>query len=196
MHAYSTDSDRSRIAYLLLAVLAVLGAWLLSRLFDALNVTPPWWLDTPSVLGFYGLLWKGYDRFAWRWRVGALGLSDVPNLAGTWTGTIVSARDESTVYPATLTINQSASRMLVSMETTTSRSHSVMAALNCRQGPYQGLHYGYENWPKALAQSAMAPHSGQAHLRLSADGDRLDGDYETDRHRGNVGKMSFSRTQK
>lgn len=195
MHAYSTDSDRTRMALLALAVLAILGAWLFNRLLDVLDFTPPWWLDTPAVLGMYGLLWKGYDRFAWRWRLGALSLTDVPDLAGTWTGTIVSTRDGRTSVSATLTIVQTASRLLVSLETATSRSNSVMATLNCRPGPYQGLHYSFENRPRAMAQSTMAPHSGQAHLRLSPDGQRLDGDYETDRHRGNVGEMSFARMQ-
>jgi SMODS-associating 2TM, beta-strand rich effector domain len=193
MHPYSTDSDRTRTTLLVLAILAIIGAWLLSRVFDALSLSPPWWLDTPSVLGMYGLLWKGYDRFAWRWRLGALRFTDVPDLGGTWTGNVISARDEHTSIPATLLITQTASRILVTLETATSRSHSVMAALNCQRGPYQGLHHSFENRPRARAQSTMTPHSGQAHLRLSSDGRQLNGDYETDRHRGNVGEMSFSR---
>jgi SMODS-associating 2TM, beta-strand rich effector domain len=181
------------MTHFVLAVLAILAAWTLHQLFNALSFSPPWWLDTPAVLGIYGLLWKGYDGFAWRWRAGQLSLTDVPNLAGTWNGEIISTRDRRTSIPATLTITQTATRVLITLETTTSRSNSVMATINCRPGPYQGLHYSFENRPHAMAQSTMSPHSGQAHLRLFPDGRRLSGDYETDRHRGNVGAMSFER---
>jgi hypothetical protein len=99
MHAYSTDNDRTRAVFLILAVLAILGAWLLSRSLDALSLIPPWWLDTPAVLGLYGLLWKGYDRFAWRWRLGVLSLTDIPDLAGTWAGSLVSTRDGARRFP-------------------------------------------------------------------------------------------------
>ena len=193
MHAYSTDSDRSRIAFLVLAVVAILGAWMLSQLLDVLSVIPPWWLDTPAVLGMYGLLWKGYDRFVWRWRIGALGLSDTPNLGGIWSGEIESARDPGRSLSATLTITQTASRILISLDTEMSRSSSVMAALNCKPGPYRGLHYSFENRPRAMAHPTMGPHSGHADLRLTSDGLQLNGDYETDRHRGSVGRMSFKR---
>lgn len=72
--------------------------------------------------------------------------------------------DDTTVQ---VTINQTATRILVCLEGDHSISAPVMAVLNCRPGVYQGLTYLYEN--------------------------TLAGEYFNDWHRATAGKMKLRR---
>src|SRR5260370_1168151 len=91
MHAYATDSGRGKLAVLMLAIASILLAWGFHELLIAIHLQAPWWLDTPAVLGFYGLLWKLYDQHIWRWRWKSVRISDVPDLAGEWLGQVQSS---------------------------------------------------------------------------------------------------------
>src|SRR6267154_1877691 len=57
MHGYSTDSGERRVVPLLLASVAIALAWLSSNILAVMHVSLPWWLDSPSTLGYYGLLY-------------------------------------------------------------------------------------------------------------------------------------------
>jgi hypothetical protein len=178
---------------LAIAVLSILLAWGLGAALGASQLDAPWWLDTPAVLGFYGVLWKLYDRRGWKLRWRSLGVSDVPDVGGTWHGTVDSSYN-GTSLNAVLAIRQTATHILIELETSHSRSTSVMATLNCSPGAFQGLSYVYENRPRTLSDPKMTPHSGRVYLRIGPDGNSLIGDYETDRHRGTNGRMNFVRS--
>lgn len=194
MHPYSTDATRPVRAMLLLAVVAILLAYLLDRSMAALHVKPPWWLDMPAVLGFYGLCWRLYDERLWRLGPVTRTLSGVPNLTGNWTGTILSSRPGQEPVPASLVVHQTSARLLIELETETSKSRSTMAALNSEPGASNGLRYAFANMPRTLSKKTMLPHGGMVQLTLSADGSRLSGDYETDRFRNTSGRLEFHRT--
>ena len=193
MHPYSTDATRQVRVMLLLAVTAIGLAYLLDRSWTILHVKSPWWLDTPAVLGFYGLCWRLYDEYLWRLGPVTRTLSGVPNLAGQWTGTILSSYRDQEPIEATLMVRQTSSRLLVTLETVTSKSHSTMASLCSAPGPANGLQYAFANTPRSLSKKTMLPHSGVAQLVLSADGSQLTGDYETNRFRATNGRMEFHR---
>ncbi|MFG2109935.1 Cap15 family cyclic dinucleotide receptor domain-containing protein [Micromonospora chersina] len=203
MHPYSHDSSRTRTLILFLAVAAILLAWGLGRVLRGLDVTPPWWLDTPAVVGLYGILWQLYDRRLWRLRVGDQTLSGIPDYNGAWGGWVHSSHDGAKRYAARLTIRQTSSRILVELRTDGSRSVSHMAMLCAGPGSAEGLQYIYANWPIHVplpatttpqpdhpAVLAMHPHQGVSRLLLRPDG-TLEGDYQTDRHRGTHGTLSF-----
>jgi hypothetical protein len=175
-----------------LSVVAILLAYLLDRSWSALHIKPPWWLDMPAALGFYGLCWRLYDEYLWRLGPVTRTLSGVPNLAGVWTGTILSSYRQEP-FSATLTVRQTSSRLLITLETGNSKSYSTMAALTTAPGPASGLHYAYSNMPRPLSTPSMGPHTGTVQLALSADGTQLSGDYGTDRFRGTSGRMDFHR---
>ncbi len=193
MHPYSTDASRLRLALLVLAVGAILLAWGLSQTLALLHLRAPWWLDTPAVLGFYGILWQFYDRFLWRLGSANRTLSGVPNFAGTWHGAVSSSFDHTRSYPATLIIRQTSTRMIVEFRTSTSRSYSHLAMVCASPGPDQGLQYLYRNHPRECAKATMQPHSGTAHLQLSDDHSMLTGGYQNDRFRDTHGSLSFTR---
>jgi len=194
VHPYSTDATRPVRVMLLLAVLAIVLAYLFDRSLSALHLRPPWWLDTPAVLGFYGLCWRLYDGYLWQLGSVTRTLSGVPNLAGHWTGTILSSHPDQKPVEALLVVRQTSSRLLITLETDTSKSYSTMAALCSAPGPSNGLRYAFTNMPRALSIETMRPHNGMAQLILSGDGSHLTGEYETDRFRTTNGRLSFRRT--
>jgi hypothetical protein len=192
MHSYATDSDRNRKAVVALTVIAIVSAWLLPQILHAIHVTVPWWLDAPSVMGFFGIYWAIYNKWAWKWRIGALHVSEVPNLSGRWQGNLVSSHAPETETQIEVVIHQTATRILVEGHTEHSDSTSIMAALNCQPGLFQGLTYLYQNWPRTLGPGTLEAHRGRAHLKLLS-ADTLMGEYMTDFKRGNEGRFELSR---
>src|SRR5260370_11463883 len=89
MHPYATDSEERRLVPLILAVLAILSAY---GLYWFLNYTKwqdkLWWLEIPSVAGFYGFYWGLFGRWVWKWSLlRTLNVIHVPDLDGHWKST-------------------------------------------------------------------------------------------------------------
>ncbi|MGH3965922.1 MAG: hypothetical protein ACRDRY_22165 [Pseudonocardiaceae bacterium] len=177
---------------IVVGALAILSAWIFGKTFELIVDKPIWWLDTPAVMGFFGAYWGLLDRAAWRWRLGPLRFSTHADLSGVWDGIIESSFNERTTVEAVLYIKQSYSRILIELHTKDSRSRSEMAAISGKFGTFTVLRYNFINDPRPLAHAAMLLHRGYVALEL-IDNARLEGDYSTDRHRGNYGRMSFTR---
>jgi SMODS-associating 2TM, beta-strand rich effector domain len=114
----------------------VLAALALTRITQALNIPMPWYVDAPSVFGFFGLLWARFDK--WLWRLRALyhiHLIATPNINGRWEGFIISSFDgHTTQTPATVEVRQTWSGISVTLETQSSRSRSVAAMFTTESG--------------------------------------------------------------
>src|SRR5258708_37900032 len=92
MHGYSTDSDERRVVPLLLAFFAISLAWLSSKLLVVIHLSMPWWVDAPSLMAFYGVLYTLFDRSLWRNGLGSkLGRVRIPNLAERCSGYLFSS---------------------------------------------------------------------------------------------------------
>ncbi|GIW59195.1 MAG: hypothetical protein KatS3mg087_0261 [Patescibacteria group bacterium] len=65
MHAYATNASDRDTAPLYIGFLAVASAWALGFVLSGLNLAVPWWIDVPSVMGFYGLYRSLFDRYIW-----------------------------------------------------------------------------------------------------------------------------------
>jgi hypothetical protein len=191
MHAYAADArDRDAVAPIL-AVVSVLLAMSLYALLTARQLSVPWWLDAPSVMGFYGLTRALYDKYLWRSPITARLGWGIPDIRGTWVGEIRSSSDGETTIPAVLFVQQSWSKLCVRLDTAESASISEAAALRCDESAHAGLSYEYLNEPKALSKKTMQIHRGSARLRLSPDGTQLTGEYFTGRGRRTMGEMVF-----
>src|SRR5260370_22431173 len=95
MDGYSTDSNERRLVPLLLATLAIGFAWMFAKLLAISHLSFPWWLDAPSSLGFYAALYALFDKYLWLNRVvRKLGLSRIPNVAGSCHGFLTSSFDD------------------------------------------------------------------------------------------------------
>jgi SMODS-associating 2TM, beta-strand rich effector domain len=190
MHAYATDARDRELVPALLAVVAVVGALVLYGTLGALKVSAPWWLDAPSVMGFYGGLRALYDRWLWHLHVGPLALSEIPALRGTWAGEVQSSfSDGLTPVPVVLVVRQTWSMLSVRLLAEHSASFSESATLNTAGSARDGLTYAYLNEPETFSLATMHTHRGLALLKLAADGTRLEGDYFTGRDRQNIGAM-------
>lgn len=187
-HPYS--HGRQRQATLWIAVLSVLVAFASGAATSALRWTPPWWLDTPAVFGFYGILYYVYD--AWLWRTWlARWWHKIPDLSGEYQVEIRSSHTEhGSTYVGSAIISQSWSRIVVRLETDSSVSKSDGAWLSEAPGIGYRLTYTYTNTPKSAASSALSAHVGTATVTFKADHHGT-GEYYSGRGRTNYGEFIF-----
>ena len=69
----------------------------------------PWWLDAPSVMGFYGLFYSASDKWLWaKPIVRKIGLVKIPNLNGVWEGCVTSSSYDN--HGSEITINMGISQ--------------------------------------------------------------------------------------
>ena len=199
MHAYAIDSNERKLIPAILALVSVSAAYSLDRVIAALSLAVPWWLDTPSVLGFYGIFYLCFDKYVWRWSLlRRFGLVSLPNLNGTWEGTLTSSYDEHDAqHPVTIKVSQTWRHMAVRLETTSSLSCSESAALRTQDACRHTLSYEYFNEPKALATSTMHAHRGTARLTADQESSRsvLRGEYYTGRDRQMYGTLRLERAE-
>ena len=190
MHGYGTDTNERKAVPLFLASMAIALAWMSSRLLAAMHLSVPWWLDAPSSLGFYGVLYALFDRNLWRNRfVRKLGLVRVPNLTGRWRGYLISSFDGHTRrHDLMINIFQTWTQIGVFLTTETSMSRSCAAVIQVDDPDGLALIYQYQNQPLANAMRTMHMHYGTAMLRMSND-ENLTGDYYAGRDRRTFGRI-------
>ena len=131
LHGYSTDSGERKIVPLVLGSVAIALAWLFSTILAFMHLSLPWWVESPSTLGFYGILYALFDRILWRNRfVRKLGLVRVPNLTGRWRGYLLSSFDgHQKRRNLMINIWQSWTQISVFLTTETSISSSCAAVI-------------------------------------------------------------------
>lgn len=190
MHEYSTNVDRTKIL-ITLAVLAIGAALLFNTLLQKLMIQIPWWVDAPSVMGFYAIFFALYDQVLWRVHLGPIPLSQIPNVNGVWAGVLTSSYQGETKIDIVFYITQTWSRIVIRTETATSTSSTSMAALNTKASTDPGLHYQYISIPEAFTKETMHIHRGTGNLSLSPDGKILKGDYYTGRDRITLGTLKL-----
>jgi hypothetical protein len=197
MHRYGVEEGATRHVHLYLAIASIAAAFGLRVAFEWANFEPPWWLDTPAVMGFYGFFYQVFDKWLWRtWLIRTVRLSIVPNLGGRWSGTVQSSYDElSKEVDAYVAINQTWTHILIRLRTATSQSTSCVAAIEVLSHGDAVLTYAYSSVPKPGAVATMHSHSGTARLELHTENGRhtLSGDYYTGRDRSSHGAIRLTR---
>jgi hypothetical protein len=198
MHTYQVNDDIRRRVFLLSGVLAIPSARLLSLAVEFLPFKLPWWIEIPSVLGFFGLYIWIYDRYLWNiWPFRKLMWFQIPDLHGKWSAIIKSSYQgfEETTQ-AVSTIRQTASKLFVGLQTNQSSSYSIYGILmrTERLNTFE-LIYHYINQPKADATDTMSIHQGTTWLRISEDLQSMEGEYYSGRGRQHFGRISFTRTK-
>lgn len=196
MHQYQTDDSTRSNLFLTAILLSVALAYSFNLALEYFRLQLPWWSESPSILGFYGLIYWLYDKYLWKTRwIQRIDWIKTPNISGSWNAEIRTSHDGfSNFVLAKVVIRQTAFRISVSAETDTSRSYSVQAALlkTDKVSEYE-LTYNYINHPKADSVNTLNIHLGTAHLHIGDNLHRMDGDYYTNRDRKNFGRMIFTR---
>lgn len=195
MHPYTTDSTERKIVPLYIAGLSILAAWSLNRSLVGMQITFPWWVDAPSIIGFYGLLYTIFDRYLWKWELlRRIGVVKVPDLNGTWNGHLASSFDKhATKQDGTIKIFQSWSRISIILETEYSKSYSVIAGIITKNPSGVVVTYEYLNEPKPNAKLTMHTHRGTVRLTVETDRKAFEGEYYSGRDRQNFGILRFER---
>ncbi len=196
MHGYSTDSNERRVVPLLLASVAIALAWMSSKSLAAAHLSVPWWMEAPSSMAFYGVLYTLFDKYLWRNSfVCKLGLVRIPNLMGRWRGYLITSFDGHVKrHELIINIFQSWTQVSVFLTTATSMSRSCAAVIQVDDPEGVALIYQYENQPLADAMKTMHMHYGTAMLRVSKDG-CLAGDYYAGRDRRTFGRICCKKVE-
>ncbi len=158
------------------------ATWFVTLTLMGINVPEGFWRPLAIVSLVIAVLLFAYDRLLWRlipekW-------SDMPDLRGTWRGTVHSnwsGEGASTNIEAYFVVHQTASAISVLMMTKESRSSTITAKLEKRDGTIQVVGV-YRNEPSAAVRDRSPIHYGS--LRLHVGGPpstTLEGTYWTDR---------------
>jgi len=195
MHIYASDNRSRQFVYLYLAICAILCAWLLQKSIQATGRVIPWWIETPSVMGFYGLLWKWFDRSLWKTSLAhRLRLVSVPNLGGQWTAHAEYVLDGTPGETAgTARIKQTWTRMSIAIDWERSRSYSIAAIVQPSPAQRIEVIYQYVNEPDVGAVDTMNIHRGTGWLTHDPESGVLAGEYFSGRGRQQFGKLTLSR---
>jgi hypothetical protein len=179
----------SAIVFALLAIIDVA---------KALGVAPqlPTLILWPIGAGtiYVGLYWF-FDRHLWRHPQVAK-LLKLPDLRGRWQCKGQTINQDKTVafsWSASMTITQSWDRLKIRLETETSISQSIAAALVHDEGGGFLVMYHYRNEPKATAPGDMRPHRGFGELTFSQDGKSATGEYFNGVGRPTFGTMTIEK---
>lgn len=193
MHPYSIDTEERKNILLFLAVISIVFSWSFYKILGYYQFSLPWWVESPSVLFFYGLLFVIFDKWLWQY-LRKINFVKTPNLNGEWAGNLKSSFDShSAEVKATLKIFQTWTKIKILLTTDRSSSHSESASIviDAPEGKY--LSYQYINDPKSNAVETMSIHRGTVRLIFDEKKNALEGEYYSGRGRQNFGSLYFIR---
>jgi len=195
MHPYVIDSNERVRIVLWISMIAVLLAWGIGQSQEKFNFIIPWWFDAPSVLGFFGLLYKLVDCYLWKIPIlQKIGFFKTPDLNGKWITYINSSHDDySQNISANVTIKQTWTRIVICLNGSQSSSTSRIASILVENSGQTLLSYEYMNQPNSNAPNTMHIHFGFTRLILSDDKRILSGDYYNGRGRANCGTLRLEK---
>ena len=194
MHDYAIDSRERvfvvRILFMASALVSGIAAVLIPSDFTPMR----WLLPIPSIAMVFGVSYWAFDNWIWRWRfLRVIRLIVVPDLRGTWIGTIASSYSGfETDQHVTVTIEQTWTKMAVRLNAAESRSWSVTASVLTNAPEGLVLTYLFDNEPEFESVRTMQRFRGTAILVSDTPG-RLDGHYYTGRGRETYGSLKLSR---
>lgn len=194
LHHYTADtSDRTRV-HIILFIVSVATAWAFAALCNYFDIKPYWWLDTPSVFGFYGIFFALFNNYLWRVTFfRKLFFIETPNLNGIYEGEISSSYDAfQTQKKVTYEILQKWNKILVFSETETSTSKSLTAAFSLSGVNKKSLVFNYQNTPKVDATDTMNTHCGFADFYFDTT-EAITGEFFNGRGRKTYGKITLKR---
>lgn len=206
MHRFSTDGTSRRQVYV------GLGAVALGIVYAAKNL-----YSNNALVGFVtfgvisSVLILCLTRLAWRrgplpW----LGLVDVPDLRGSWSGFLYTSTDPDliddeliveegeqkpgmTKMEATLHLDQTWDKISVTLVGPESTSYSHAATILVEEGAWPTLTYNYLNQGSNVKEE-LDPHYGTATLEYQSENGKLEGRYYTSpTERGSHGCLEFER---
>ena len=194
MHDYAIDSRERVFVVRILFMISALVAGGTTALIPSDLLPMRWLLPIPSIPLVFGVSYWAFDNWLWRCRfLRVLRLTSVPDLRGTWTGTIASSYTgfEKT-QPVKVTIEQTWTKMVVRLNAAESRSWSITASVLTNSPEGLVLTYLFDNNPEAESVRTMQRFRGTTVL-VSTAPDQLEGHYYTGRGRETHGSIKLCR---
>ena len=193
MHPYSIDTEERKNILLFLAVVSVIFAWGFYKILGNYKIILSWWIESPSILFFYGFLFLIFDKWLWKF-FRSVGFVKTPDLNGEWKGYIKTSFDaHSSEIKAGIKIFQTWTKIKVILvaDHSISCSEAVSLIVEAPEGKY--LNYHYINEPKSGAVQTMSIHRGTTTLLFDEKAGALSGEYYSGRDRQNFGSLYFKR---
>jgi hypothetical protein len=195
MHLYVAEMENRQKIIGYLAIAATLLSIGLGHLLDslassklAISVGPP------SATVLFGAFVYVFDRWAWRWHVGPLRVSQIPVLAGSWIGAVTIHQERSsTELPCLVQISQRWLRMSIVFHTPITTSTSSSATVRPGGTNLGDFRYEYHVEPREDGHGVHR-HDGVARLRTDAGRwQTLRGDFFNDQHFQRSGGYTLER---
>ena len=194
MHDYAIDSRERVFVVRILFTASALVAGIVAVLIPSDLLPMRWLLPIPSIPLVFGASYWAFDNWLWRLRfLRVLRLIRVPDLRGTWEGTVASSYTEfERQQPVTVTIEQTWTKIVVWLNAAESRSWSLTASILTNSPEGLVLTYLFDNQPEAESDRTMQRFRGTTVL-VSIAPDQLEGYYYTGRGRGTHGSIKLCR---
>lgn len=183
---------------LFLVGISTLLTYAFSYCLSSLDITVPFYVETPSVLGIYAILFWLFDKYLWKFSIfRKLGIVISSDLNGKWVGIIKSSYDNFlTETKAEIVIEQTATKVKLCGTFNKSKSVSVHENFGKSEVDNQvALFYFFRNEPSYDAVETMAIHEGSAKLLYDQSKDTLTGYYYSGRDRNNHGTIEVKRVK-
>ena len=194
MHDYAIDSRERVFVVRILFMASAIASGIAPALIPSDLLPIRWLLPIPSIALVFGVSYWAFDNWLWRWQfLRVMRLISVPDLRGTWTGTIASSYSAFEKNPqVTVTIEQTWTKMVVRLNAAESRSWSITASVLTNAPEGLVLTYLFDNEPKAESISSMQRFRGTTVL-VNAEPGLLEGHYYTGRGRETHGSLELRR---
>lgn len=189
LHHYSADTSDRRLVHVYLAVLSIILAYGLYCIFDKLQLTIAWWVDAPSVFGFYGIVYFLFNKYLWNRKFfKQIFFLKCPDWNGVYNCSIWTSYDNfQSKKDILIKIIQTWDSISVMTKTDTSHSTSLSGSFSIKDSVSPSFTYEYENQPNIDVPATMNIHKGMATLWF--EGKKLKGDFFTGRGRNTFGKF-------
>lgn len=101
MHPYATDSRNFTVVIFILFAVSVGIAWTYTWITTTVGWSLSWWMEAPSILTVFGLLYWLFNTHLWRhkWVQPLLG---IPDLNGSWSGEVINTSEDECSDPQSL----------------------------------------------------------------------------------------------
>lgn len=188
-HTFSVDTNERSAVYFYIAILSILFAYFLYWSQGTFEFEIPWWLETPSVLGFYTLIFSLFERYLWKLKFLRYVLSiKTPVLNKSYKVSLMSSYDNfENSMDAEIFVEQSYMKILIRLQTANSISESQGAFFCLKDSTDPSLTYEFVSKPNSTAAQTMHIHHGMGTIYF--DREKIQGEYFNGRGRQQFGRF-------
>jgi hypothetical protein len=193
MHQYSINSsERDTIPFFIAAI--CIGLYFIIKHIPGL----PSWVPVPTTFAIYGMGYKLFDLFIWRWcLLQKLRIIKTPDLNGKYKAVLKSSIDKfGAEYQGTLKIEQNWTTISLYLESKQASSISLMGNIQMVSSSVFKIEWEYrsEKKPEFKEQGKESIHYGLTRLTFNSatDDSLFKGDYFTEPNHDSYGSMEMS----